>query len=150
MGRERMFSGKLSVHICHCWKWRTRQRTSSVASVRLCCGAPCVWSCISQSLREAPAVGSTAPHWRATVVYLPSPPWTAVNKWGWNNSQGSIGNTHAGICWRWARFSATFISPHTTFVLLSRVDVSFTQLLCHKFPSVLIHVAVIESFLINL
>lgn len=76
---------------------RTRQRTSAVASVRPCCGMPCAWPCVSQSLREAPAVGSTAPHRRAAVVYLPPPLWTAVNKWRRTDSRGSMGTLTLGF-----------------------------------------------------
>lgn len=79
------------------WKLRTRWRTSAVASMHPCCGMPCVWPCISQLLHDAPAVGSTAPHRRAAVVYLPPPPWTAVNKWRRTDSRGSMGTLTLGI-----------------------------------------------------
>lgn len=41
---------------------------------------PFFWSCMSQSLGEAPTVGAVAPCRRATVVYLSQSPWTALNK----------------------------------------------------------------------
>lgn len=72
---------------------------------------------VSQSFRKVPAVGSTAPHRRAAVVYLPPPPWTAANKWRRTDSRGSIRTLTLGFADGGHCLAPHLFCPHTTFAL---------------------------------
>lgn len=131
------------------WKLRTQHRTSAVASVRPCCGTPCVWPCVSQSLREGPAV------YRRPLTGEPQS-FICPRHRGqlWINEEGlTPGGAWECSCWDLLTVGMVrrhiYFSSHN-FCPFSRVDVTFIQLLCHRFPSILIHVVLIESFLINL